>query len=96
MLELSVLEAAAADGPEQLRERLIAPDTALSALPAVTVAAVDGPRFSGGQVIGADAEVPAGLVRVYAEGQEFLGVGELSTDNQLAPRRVFRGPEKNL
>lgn len=96
MLELSVLEEAAAAGPEGLRQRLIAPDAALSALPAVTVTAADGPRFAGGQVLAAESEVAAGLVRVYAAEQGFLGVGELSVDRRLAPRRVFRTPEKNL
>ena len=96
MLDLRVLEEVAAAGPEGLRDRLMPPDTALSALPAVTVATADGPRFAGGQVIATDCGVNAGLVRVYAEGLGFLGVGELSVDSQLAPRRVFKTAEKNL
>ena len=96
MLELKALEEEAANGPEKLRERLMPPDSALAALPAVTVVAADGERFAGGQAIGTESGVPAGLVRVYAEGRGFHGVGELSVDGQLAPRRVFRGAEKNL
>ena len=96
MLELSDLEEAAVDGPKALRERLIAPDTALTALPAVTIAAGDGPRFCGGQAVRGDSGATAGLVRVYAEARGFLGVGELSSAGEVAPRRVFHSREKNL
>ena len=96
MLELATVEEVAAEGPHGLRERLIPPDTALSALPAVTVAAAEGGRFSEGQTIATDSGVPIGLIRVYAKGAKFLGVGELSADGRVAPRRVFRSPEKNL
>lgn len=96
MLQLGDLEAAAADSVEQLRERLIPPDTALAALPDVSVPAADGQRFSAGQAFRVGSVAPAGLVRVYGQGHCFLGVGELSQDGQLAPRRVFRTPEKIL
>ena len=96
MLELATVEEVAAEGPHGLRERLIPPDTALSALPAVTVAPAEGGRFSEGQTIATDSGVPIGLIRVYAKGAKFLGVGELSADGRVAPRRVFRSPEKNL
>ena len=96
MLELGALEEAAAEGPERLRERLIPPDTALGALPEVTVASGDDDRFSGGQVVSIAPAVPAGLVRVYGMERRFLGVGELSLGGQLAPRRVFRTGEQTL
>lgn len=95
MLDLSDLEAYAADGLPALRERLMAPDVALTGLPAVIVADADKERFCAGQVLPTDDPGVSGLVRVYAEGHAFLGVGELSGDGRLAPRRVFLTGEKN-
>ena len=91
MLELSEAEAIAAeDSPVALRERLLPADRALSALPGVSLEAELAERFCGGQVVRAAAGGAKGLARVYGAGQDFLGVGELSEDGQVAPRRVFR------
>jgi hypothetical protein len=40
------------------------------------------------------AEAEIGLVRVYRAGEKFVGVGELSGDGRVAPRRVFNLQEK--
>jgi hypothetical protein len=61
---------------------------------AVEVDATDGEKFSGGQVLQVAGERKSGLVRVYEAGHRFLGVGELSGDGRLAPRRVFQIQEK--
>jgi len=93
MHDLSVLEAAAARGADVLRGHLIAPDVALAGLPDVTTDEGSGQRFAGGQSIQTDSEGTPGLVRVYDDSGQFLGVGELSEGGRLAPRRVFRpGP----
>ena len=47
-----------------------------------------------GEVEVAGEKVP-GLARVYGEGRRFLGVGEISANGRLAPRRVFQAPGKN-
>ncbi len=94
MLDLSALEADAVDGALVLQKRLMPPDTALTGLPAVTVSAGDGQRFSVGQaLVGHDSE-PFGLVRVYDDEPRFLGVGEVSEGGTIAPRRVFLAAEK--
>ena len=94
MLDLSALEADAADGALVLQKPLMPPDTALTGLPAVTVRADDGQRFSVGQaLVGHDSE-PPGLVRVYDDEPRFLGVGEVSAGGTIAPRRVFLTTEK--
>jgi tRNA pseudouridine55 synthase len=94
MLDLSALEADAVDGSSVLQKRLMPPDTALTGLPAVTVSAADGQRFSVGQaLVGHDSE-PSGLVRVYDDGPRFLGVGEVSEGGTIAPRRVFLAAEE--
>jgi hypothetical protein len=61
---------------------------------AVEVTAAEGPKFCGGQALQVAAEGKKGLVRVYEAGNRFLGVGELSGDGMLAPRRVFQIQEK--
>lgn len=91
MLDLSTLEAAAAESVQALRERLMAPDAALARLQAVTLEGTAGQRFTNGQVIPQGTADAVGLVRVYANDGRFLGVGELMDEGQLAPRRVFRG-----
>lgn len=96
MFDMSTLEALAEEGLEALRAKLLPADTALLAMPKVTVALADAERFCAGQPLQVASEGQNGLTRVYAEGQKFLGVGELSGDGQLAPRRVFQTQEKTL
>jgi hypothetical protein len=62
---------------------------------AVALDSIGVDRFRAGQEVSVDAEGDPGLVRVYAEANEFVGVGELSGDGTLAPKRVFRLGEKN-
>jgi tRNA pseudouridine55 synthase len=95
MLDLTGIEAVAASGPAALRAQLLPPDAALESLPAVQLDAEAGDRFVAGQEVTAPPHVCDGLVRVYCPNGEFVGVGELSVDGRLAPRRVFRTSEKN-
>lgn len=95
MLDLTGLEEAAASGSDGLKARLLPPDTALEGLAAVELDNEASDRFAVGQVNSVSPPTTAGLVRVYGKDKEFLGVGELSVDGQLAPKRVFRTGEKN-
>jgi tRNA pseudouridine55 synthase len=95
MLDLGGLEAAAESGTDELRARLLPPDVALEELPAVVVDEHDSAKFSSGQEILASQPTTEGLVRVYGAANEFFGVGLLSVDGTLAPKRVFRTGEKN-
>jgi len=95
MLDLTGLEEVAASGAESLKARLLPPDTALEGLAAVELDNDASDRFTVGQVNLLSAPAAAGLVRVYGGANEFLGVGELSDDGQLAPKRVFSTGEKN-
>jgi hypothetical protein len=50
-------------------------------------------RFNDGQSIivsAADTDAATGHVRVYQGANGFLGVGELTGDGMLTPRRIFR------
>jgi len=95
MLDLAGLEEAAASGSDGLKARLLPPDTALESLAAVELDHEASDRFAVGQVNSVSPPATAGLVRVYGGAHVFLGVGELSDDGQLAPKRVFRTGEKN-
>jgi tRNA pseudouridine55 synthase len=95
MLDLSALETAAEAGTASIREHLMSPDVALAGYPAVSVSAADGQRFSGGMVVPGSEQGLQGLVRVYSDESQFLGIGEASGDGSVAPKRVFLTGEKN-
>jgi tRNA pseudouridine55 synthase len=95
MLTLTAVEALAAAGPEALRARLAGADTALRELPRCAISDREAERFRAGQAVRAGGPGAEGLVRVYADAGEFLGVAELSAAGTLMPRRVFLGAEKN-
>lgn len=90
MLDLPGAEQIAAAGPDALRARLLPADLALKSWPQCELSADSADRFGGGQVVAAAAIGPEGLVRVYGPARRFIGVGCLSVDGQLAPRRIFR------
>lgn len=92
MLEMRYAEELAADGPGPLRRRLLPADTALKDLPARSIAAGAAERFVGGQAVAVDAadtDAPGREVRVYEEGERFLGIGETAGGGVVAPRRIF-------
>lgn len=91
MVDLTALEEQAAEGPQPLRDSLLPPDRALTGLPAVSLDAADAARFRGGQAVTAGDSAVRGLARVYAGERDFLGVGEISENGRVAPRRVFGG-----
>ena len=95
MLDLTGIEAEAESGPAAVRAHLLPPDLALDGMPAIYLDPETRSRFSAGQAVPARLEGATGLVRVYETDNEFAGVGELSGDGQLAPRRVFSTGEKN-
>jgi tRNA pseudouridine55 synthase len=94
MVDLAAVETQAAEDRDALRAGLLRPDAALASLPAETLPAPEGERFRAGQAVQVASGGATGLVRVYAAGDEFLGVGECSDDGTLAPRRVFKSSEK--
>lgn len=88
MVDLAgAVEAAEAD-PESLRERLLPADVALAGWPACRVVTEDVERFSGGQEVACDCD-GNGLIKVYGPDERFLGVGELTGGNNVAPKRIF-------
>ncbi len=93
-LDLDAVERLAESG--ELEGRLLPPDVALASMPGVVIDAAAAEKFCGGQAVEAAADAAEGLARVYVGEQDFLGVGELTGDGWLAPRRVFNLPRKAL
>lgn len=94
MVDLATVEARAEQDREALKAGLLPPDEALVELEAVAVDADEDLLFCGGQALQVATGRAHGLVRVYGPDRKFLGVGELSEDGTLAPRRVFQLQEK--
>jgi tRNA pseudouridine55 synthase len=72
---------------EQLQQRLLPVDAPLHKHPSLSVDAAIALRFRQGQRI----KLPSphsGMVRVY-DNQQFLGLGELSLDGKLSPKKIF-------
>ncbi len=89
MLGLDAAEALASEGPEALEAQLLPIDSGLADLPALTLTAPSVLPFTQGQAVPPAADLPEGLLRVYTEAGELLGMGEKNDDNQLAPRRLL-------
>lgn len=94
MLDMAALEALAEQGLAPIRAKLLPADIALADMPEVSIDSDGAERFCGGQAVATECEGRIGLARVYEAGDRFLGIGELSDDGSLAPRRVFQTQEK--
>jgi tRNA pseudouridine55 synthase len=92
MLDLPSAEKLAEAGPDALREHLMPADQALQQWPERRIGPDAARRFNDGQsiIVGAADMGAAGNVRVYEGTNGFLGVGELTGDGLLTPRRIFR------
>lgn len=90
MLDMAAVEDLAAQDIEALRAKLLPPDVALASMQMVSISAAEAANFSAGQSVEIAAAQTSGLTRVYGAGRKFIGVGEVTRDGQLAPRRVFQ------
>lgn len=90
MLDMAVVEDLAAQDIEALRAKLLPPDVALASMQMVSISAAEAANFSAGQSVEVAAAQATGLTRVYGAGRKFIGVGEVTCNGQLAPRRVFQ------
>jgi len=85
------LPAIEAESLEARRARLLASDVPLLALPEVVVAPDTAVRLWRGQRVIEGWEAPSGLVRLYVESipRRFMGLGEITADGCLVPRRLM-------
>lgn len=71
------------------RDRLLLPvDSALSELPKVSISAESAYYFRQGQAVWESGAIPKGELRVYEEGDLFIGIGKLLDNGKIAPKRL--------
>lgn len=76
--------------PQQREAALMPEDSAVRHLPSIVL---DDDRvfyLQQGQGVWKSGAVPKGLLRLYTERQEFLGLGELASDGKIVPKRLIR------
>lgn len=74
---------------EQRASVLLPADSAVHHLPAITLDADSTYYLQQGQSVWRSGVIAKGLLRLYNEQQEFLGLGELASDGKIAPKRLI-------
>lgn len=85
-MTLAQIEALA---PEQRMAVLLPADSAVSHFPAITLDTGQSHALQQGQVVQKSGVEGLGWVRLYTEQKVFLGLGELSSDGKIAPKRLI-------
>jgi len=83
---LAQFEAASVDERIAL---LMPPDSAVQHLPAISLDNDSSFYLQQGQAVWRSGAVPSGLLRLYDEQQQFLGLGEQQSDGKIAPKRLI-------
>lgn len=83
------LEQFEATPPEQREALLLPEDSAVQHLPAITLDENSSFYLQQGQAVWQSGQVPQGLLRLYNEQQQFLGLGEQQNDGKIAPKRLI-------
>lgn len=83
---LSQFEATSAEARISL---LMPADSAVLHLAAITLDADSAFYLQQGQAVWKSGVVPTGLLRLYDEQQQFLGLGEQQSDGKIAPKRLI-------
>ena len=91
MVAFDTLERAAEHGEEALDRLLLPVDSALANWPRVVLDPDRAARVAHGQAVAAMPDWPLGLVRLDEESRGLIGIGEVSPDGRLAPRRLLSG-----
>ena len=88
MIDMPTLDKLAAEGHQSLDSKLLNVDTALLALPEVTLVESVAFYLCQGQAVMVSNAPTTGLLRIYDSGKQFLGLGEVLDDGRIAPRRL--------
>ncbi len=89
ILQAITLDQFEAMPPTQRALLLLPVDSAVQHLPAITLDADSSFYMQQGQAIWQTGSMPQGLIRLYNEQAEFLGLGEQQSDGKIAPRRLI-------
>jgi tRNA pseudouridine55 synthase len=85
--DAKTIEELAAMDEQHLQDCLIAVDEPLSVLPAINLSVEEARSIRYGQVINFQP-ISVGSVRLYQDAA-FLGLGEMSLDGKIAPKKLF-------
>ena len=83
-----------ATGMAGLDARLLPPDSAAAQWPPLRVGADSAFYLRNGQAVRIPRAPTEGWVRIYAEDSTFLGMGCITEDGRVAPKRLVRTPER--
>ncbi len=86
---ITELESQAASGLAALDATLIPTDEAVAFLPRVALTDDAAYYFKRGQAVLVPGAPSSGLLRLYAPGDRFIGLGEILDDGRVTPRRLF-------
>jgi tRNA pseudouridine55 synthase len=89
MVSLQELEADRDADPARLAQYLASPDSALQHLPEVTVDAASRLSLMQGRAVAVPSGSPGAVVRIYDPSYAFVGLGEISQESRLQPRKIF-------
>jgi tRNA pseudouridine55 synthase len=92
LVRIEDLEAASESGFEQLDAYLRPVDEVIADWPAVYLNREESYYLRQGHSVNNRPGPDSGLVRLYDEGRLFLGIGEVSMDGRIAPKRLFANP----
>ncbi len=68
---------------------VVAPETAVAALPEVVLGGAAGDAWLNGRSAEARGQAGDGLVRVYGAGRRFLGIGRMLPGGRVKPERIL-------
>lgn len=74
---------------DERQAALLPADSAILHLPAIILNSDAQHYLQLGQAVWQAGVIPAGLLRLYSEQQQFLGLGELADDGKIAPKRLI-------
>ena len=83
------LEQFEAQSLEQRTLLLLPADSAVQYLPALTLDTDSTFYLQQGQAVWHSGVIPQGLIRLYSEQQQFLGLGEQQSDGKITPKRLI-------
>ncbi len=89
MITLDELEKMANSGLGSLDDRLLPIESALTVWPDVQVSSNDAFYVRQGQAVQVPHAPTSGWVRIYEDGAQFLGMGQIQDDGKVAPKRLF-------
>ncbi|MCK5917614.1 MAG: tRNA pseudouridine(55) synthase TruB [Cocleimonas sp.] len=75
---------------KQLHDTLLSIDSALCNHPKIILNDTESARVKNGLKVTRDDIPDSSLIRIYHESGEFIGIGRLSSDKLLAPKRMMR------